>query len=114
MKTLDEIWQHPDVMAVQTGKDGGAGYVRLGRRMSDMAWAVWSNGGGWDHVSVSFKTRCPSWEEMCRAKDIFFNEDECCVEYHPARADYVNRHPFCLHIWKPQDKEIPKPPKEYV
>ena len=23
-------------------------------------------GGGWEHVSVSLRNRCPTWEEMCR------------------------------------------------
>lgn len=35
----------------------------------DMAVIV-SCGGGWDHVSVSFKNRTPTWKEMCAAKDV--------------------------------------------
>lgn len=27
---------------------------------------------GWDHVSVSLPNRCPTWEEMCKVKDLFF------------------------------------------
>jgi hypothetical protein len=29
-----------------------------------------SDGMGWDHVSVSLKDRCPTWEEMCLVKDL--------------------------------------------
>jgi hypothetical protein len=63
-----------------------------------------SVGGGWDHVSVSpvGPQRTPTWEEMCYVKDLFFTEDEVCVQYHPAKKDYVNHHPFTLHIWRPQ------------
>ena len=56
----------------------------------------------------------PTWEEMCKIKGIFFGPDECCVEYHPAEKDYVNVHPYCLHIWRPQNAEIPKPPTIFV
>jgi len=54
----------------------------------------------WDHVSVSLKTRCPTWEEMCAIKDIFFDPDDVVVQYHPAKKDYVNFHPYCLHMWR--------------
>lgn len=82
----------------------------------DMACVIvfYSNGGGWDHVSVSHKNRCPTWAEMCIIKDIFFDEEECCVEYHPAKSKYVNIYPNCLHIWKPQNRSIPVPPKVFV
>ena len=72
------------------------------------------NGMGWDHVSVSFAMRCPTWEEMCEIKDIFFREDEACVQYHPAADEYINNHPYCLHIFRPQEKTLPTPPSWMV
>lgn len=63
---------------------------------------VASDGGGWDHVSVSTASRCPTWNEMAWVKQQFFREDECVMELHPAKADYINDHPFCLHLWRPQ------------
>lgn len=71
-------------------------------------------GGGWEHVSVSLARRCPTWEEMCMVKDIFWGEDECVVQFHPPRSEYVNRHPYCLHLWKKIGEEYETPPKEYV
>lgn len=79
-----------------------------------------STGGGWDHVSVTISARfrkverCPTWEEMCFVKDQFFAKDECCIQFHPKESDYVSNHEFCLHIWKPQDIEIPTPPSIMV
>lgn len=29
-------------------------------------------------------------------------------------SDYVNIHPYCLHIWKPINQEIPTPPRILV
>jgi hypothetical protein len=64
---------------------------------------VWaSNGGGWDHVSVSLNNRTPTWREMVHVKDLFFADEEVAMQLHPAKAEYVNHHPFCLHIWRPQ------------
>jgi hypothetical protein len=115
MKPLEEIRKNGRISIQQIGEDGGAGYIYLGRfPFAKFARIVFSWGDGWDHVSVSFSDRCPTWEEMCMAKDVFFREDECVVQYHPAKSDYVNRHLFCLHLWKPQDAEIPKPPKYMV
>lgn len=61
-----------------------------------------SCGGGWDHVSVSFKNRTPTWKEMCAVKDLFFKDDEVAMQLHPPKDDYVNEHQFCLHLWRPQ------------
>lgn len=69
---------------------------------------------GWDHVSVSRKNRCPNWPEMCHAKDLFFAEEETVIQYHPPKSEYVNLHPFCLHLWRPTGHEFPRPPKELV
>lgn len=72
------------------------------------------SGDGWDHVSVSAPGRCPTWDEMCAVKRLFFRDDEWVVQYHPAETEYVNRHPFVLHLWRPQNAELPKPPEVMV
>jgi hypothetical protein len=78
------------------------------------ASVIISNGQGWEHVSVSFKTRCPKWDEMCYIKDLFFNEDEVVVQYHPKKSEYVNLHNNCLHMWRCIDVEMPTPPNWMV
>lgn len=94
--------------------DGGNGVFKVfvsGRSFRVIA----SNGGGWDHVSVSRPNRCPMWEEMCAIKDMFFYPEERVVQYHPPHSEYVNLHPYCLHLWKPNDgAELPYPPQNYV
>ncbi len=69
---------------------------------------------GWDHLSASLSTRCPSWEEMCQLKDLFFEPEECVMQLHPPQSEYVNNHPFCLHLWRPHDVPIPTPPSIMV
>jgi hypothetical protein len=69
-----------------------------------------SDGEGWDHVSVSCEDRCPTWLEMSMVKDFFWDDDETVIQYHPVKSEHVNYHPYCLHLWKPQGIELPKPP----
>ena len=76
-----------------------------GKRTIIASW-----GGGWEHVSINDKKITPSWEDMCKLKDIFWNEDETVVQYHPAKSDYVNNLQHCLHLWKPIEKYSGKLP----
>lgn len=80
----------------------GACFVRVG---SASLKVLFSDGGGWDHVSVSLKTRTPTWDEMCAIKDLFFDPHEVVMQIHPAKYNYVNHHPFCLHLWRPQSQD---------
>lgn len=70
---------------------------------------VFSDGMGWDHVSVSRPDRCPTWAEMCAVKDLFFHADDVVVQFHPAASEYRNLHPFCLHLWRWQEGAFPTP-----
>lgn len=69
---------------------------------------------GWDHVSVSLKNRCPNWPEMSRIKALFFYEHECAMQLHVPAADHISNHPYCLHLFRPHDVSIPRPPAEFV
>ena len=69
-----------------------------------------SDGYGWDHVSVSLPHRTPNWKEMCFIKQLFFGKDETVIQYHPKESEYINCHPYCLHLWKKQGQEYELPP----
>jgi len=71
--------------------------------------AIVSWGEGWDHVSISTDNRCPTWDEMQMFKEQFWPCDETVMQLHVPRKDWVNCHPHCLHLWRPQDAEIPRP-----
>ena len=75
---------------------------------------VASSGCGWDHVSVSRRNRCPNWPEMAYAKSLFFGDDETVMQLHVPSADHVSDHDYCLHLWRPQTLDIPRPPKWMV
>lgn len=69
----------------------------------------------WEHVSVTIYSkrikvdRCPTWEEMCWLKDQFWDEEDCVVQYHPPKSEYVNNSKNCLHLWRPTNQEFPLP-----
>lgn len=110
MKTNEELKNTPNLLITLTAPDGGCGEIfQLGKRWASV---IWSNGAGWEHVSVApYNIRIvPSWDDMCRLKDMFFREDETVVQYHPAKSEYVNNVANCLHLWRPTDAEIPTPP----
>ena len=113
MKTQEQINKTVGLRIIRTEEDGGFGEIWIAGK--PWATVVWSWGGGWDHVSVSpIKRNVPSWDEMCRVKDMFWNEDEVVVQYHPRKSDYVNICKNCLHLWKPLESDMPTPPKIYV
>ena len=111
----DELNNRKDFKIIRTDFDGGMGEF-TGGIMKGMT-VIWSYGGGWDHISIDGKNRMPAWDEMCQLKDMFFTEDECCVQYHPPKSEYVNNIPYCLHIWKPIEQysgALPVPPSLLV
>ncbi len=77
----------------------------------------------WEHVSVRAGTmndkkkryeRVPNWMEMCWLKELFWNDDECVIQFHPAKSEHVNFHPNVLHLWRYLKADFPVPEKCYV
>lgn len=68
----------------------------------------------WEHVSVSLPNRCPNWQEMSFIKDLFFAPEETVLQFHPPKSEYVDCHPYCLHLWKPLGQVIDLPPRILV
>ena len=92
---------------------GNNGSFQLTLKNGSRAFVIASDGMGWEHVSVSMLTSSgsatPSWDEMCLIKDIFWDEEDCVIQFHPPKSEYVNNHPNVLHLWRPTNSEIPRP-----
>jgi hypothetical protein len=75
-----------------------------------------SDGYGWRHVSVSRRDshKPPTWEMMCAVKDLFWEAEDWVVQFHPARSEYINNHPGCLHLWQCMDRLQPTPESALV
>lgn len=95
-----------------TDRDGnnGAFFIpNIPPRLRPELRCIASDGMGWEHVSVSVLGRCPTWAEMCHIKSIFWDAEDCVLQYHPPQSEYVNNHPSCLHLWRPIDSEVLRP-----
>lgn len=76
---------------------------------SDSMRLIASWGEGWEHVSVSHRSRTPTWEEMEQVARHFW-PDDAAMQLHVPASDHINCHPFCLHWWKPVGLNLPRPP----
>lgn len=118
-----------------TRADGNNGAFHL--ESPEPGWSlaiIASDGDGWEHVSVhayrdqkievvgllgrgspaGLKQRTPTWKEMCFAKRTFWDGEDEVVQFHPKESEYVNCHPFTLHLWRPVGVTFPMPPAEMV
>lgn len=93
---------------------GNNGAFELMLRHKQRLFAIASDKFGWEHVSVSRYDRCPTWDEMCQVKAIFWDEEDCVIQYHPPSSEYVNNHPNCLHLWRKVDEVFAMPPSILV
>ena len=67
------------------------------------AFAIASDGMGWEHVSVSIMTaakRTPTWDEMQYIKVLFWGNSETVIQFHPTESEYVDMHKYTLHLWR--------------
>ena len=98
---------------LQIGNDGFRGYMTVdGINMTFVAsWDC-----GWDHVSVAplKSNKMPTWDQMCKVKEIFFRDDEAVIQIHPPKDQYVNNKSNCLHLWRSNDKKMLLPPSFMV
>ena len=75
-----------------------------------------SEGGmGWEHVSVHARNKnkplTPTWDEMCLVKSLFWDDEDCVIQFHPPKSQYVNVHPHVLHLWRKSGQNWETPPK---
>ena len=115
MKTVEEILSYKGIYSdkLKIGDDGIKGFISVNR--IDMSFVA-SWGGGWDHVSVSPLNRktIPTWDMMCKVKDIFFKPEEAVIQIHPSEDQYVDNLSNCLHLWRANDREMVLPPSFMV
>ena len=104
---------HPQLGS--TDLEGNNGFFRMtikGLKVNCIA----SNGDGFEHVSVTLDLkRTPSWEVMSTVKDIFWDTEDLVVQIHPPKSQYVDCHPYCLHLWRnDQIQAIMLPDKKMI
>ena len=113
MRNIEEIKNNFRVTITEENPEGISGNIIFPHWRGTM---VFSWGAGWEHVSVApFKrSYTPSWDDMCKVKEIFWTDDEAAISIHPAKKNYVNNVPNCLHLWRCTYKEMILPPTVLV
>lgn len=56
------------------------------------------NDSRWLHLSVSRQSRVPSYDDLCLVKRVFIG-DRKAIQVFPPKAEHVNIHNYCLHLW---------------
>lgn len=117
MRDLNELNQYRDcvweIQAVGAVGDSKGGCFKVARGHVELR-VMASSGGGWDHVSVSVADRCPTWDELEHIRKLFAKPAETWMQLHVPEKEHVNFHSYCLHLWRPLHREIPKPPSIFV
>lgn len=113
MRAIEEIKQNPRICISMTSFDGFSGTISLPMWQGSV---IASTGAGWEHISVSpFKSRItPTWDDMCKIKEWFWNDDEAAIQIHPVKDQYVNNVSNCLHLWRCTYKDMILPPSILV
>lgn len=118
--------KYPEKYRVQGEYNHAGIFLIKHNKISDyIFYVIASDGMGWEHVSVTLKKslskyrlkdvkRCCTWEEMCYLKDIFWEDSETVIQFHPPKKEHISMHEYCLHLWKPTDYEIKTPPSILV
>ena len=63
----------------------------------------------WRHLSMSHHSRLPTYAELKSARYTFFPPDAEVVQVFPPESEFVNCHPFCLHLWWSKDRRLVPP-----
>lgn len=106
---VPEIYRISEYSSIEDGHNGIFLITQEHTRMGTLK-VIASDGMFWEHVSVSKTHKCPTWEEMCFVKSLFWDEEDTVVQYHPSKSEYVNNHSTCLHLWRPTLQTIVTPP----
>jgi hypothetical protein len=116
MRNLDQLNNYRDIgpkvieLYGNTGNDSSGVFNIPIKTHEYCLRIIASRGMGWEHVSVSLPDRCPTWEEMCLVKLLFFGPKETVMQLHVPDEDNISYQQYCLHLWKPIHKTIPRPP----
>ena len=79
---------------------GASAFLNKGQGLLVLvSMSTMENGEKFLHVSVSRRSRLPSWDDLKRVKAAFIGEEREAVHVLPKASDYINLHPYCMHLW---------------
>jgi len=84
----------------------GVAYAYVGGLVVMSSVSMEQDGQRWLHVSMSRRSRMPSYEDMALVKQMFIGDDKYALQVFPPKSKHVNIHSFCLHLWHCIDREV--------
>lgn len=92
------VWQRLDGLQVMWMRyPGGLRVMETLERHNDEEWL---------HVSCSYPTHLPSWDDMRAVKEAFCSSSREAYMVLPPESRYVNDHPHVLHLWCPVEGAV--------
>jgi hypothetical protein len=76
-------------------------------RMQCLVGLELHDGKWWLHVSVSHPHKLPTWAELKEVKELFIGRDKKAIQILPNEKEYVNMHPYCLHLFHSDEDGLP-------
>lgn len=97
-KALPACWQS----CGSFGPDGWT-YKDTRRRLSVIQSIApknyYGDGRTWLHASIAHPDRMPTYRELAELKRLFVGEDRRAIMVLPPKAEHVNIHEHCLHLY---------------
>lgn len=101
-KSLPEAWER---LSPDGWDDDGAAWdnrgmglrviLSVGREEDDRLWL---------HASVSRRSRVPTYEDLAVLRNLFLGNRKAVMVF-PEERNYVNIHPYCLHLFAAVDHD---------
>jgi hypothetical protein len=64
-----------------------------------LSGATEQDGKRWLHLSLSRKSRLPTWEDMRLVKNLFLGRERLALQVLVPESRWINIHPYVLHLW---------------
>ena len=96
-------WEPPRVLPsnwreVERGPDGAKYMSAAASLACILSCSIESDGRAWLHMSISHRSRIPTWGELRVTKELFLGDREA-IQILPPKAKYINLHPNVLHLF---------------
>lgn len=115
MRNKDEIFKNERLSFVKMNVPGAnntpfsfaVAEMYSGNKKVKVHFGIGFDEDGWEHVSVSIEpcSKTPTWDIMCKVKEIFWEDEEEVIQLHPRKSAYFHGFGKCevLHLWRPKD-----------
>lgn len=100
-------WHPPEAPRGWVRQPWGTGiqYLRTLTRESVLMTVGLHDGKRWIHFSMAHPSRVPHFVELRDFKRHFLGDERKAILVLPPKAEYVNIHPFCLHLFSCLDDD---------